>query len=319
MKPSITVVIPNYNGAQLLLKNLPAAKAALKAYREDCSIIVVDDGSTDDSLEVLKKHFPEVSVAVHNQNKGFAEAIHTGVNTAKTELLFLLNSDVQVQDDIFDSLVSYFDDENTFSVNPLIYDEQGKVKRHAWNLRQLKNGVLKLMKWSLDDALAWRGQGQKLPTMYAHGGSFMVRKSMFLALGGFNPIYKPFYGEDSDLGLRAWRRGWGSYFEPTVHIVHQSVGAIRSNVKLNYVKCIKRRNRYVLEWTHLSVPQLLFSSIPVTVFRLLGELLILDKINLKGFYLGLLKIPEIMNNRAELRKEGVASLDQLLVKMRQYC
>lgn len=319
MKTPITVVIPNYNGAQLLLKNLPDTIVALDSYCDECSIIVVDDGSTDDSLAILEKHFPEIKVVVHTKNKGFAEAIHTGVNAAETELLFLLNSDVKVQSDIFQGLVPYFDDENTFSVNPLIYDEQGKVKRHSWNLRQLKSGVLKLMKWKLDDALLWRNKGKNLPTMYAHGGSFMVRKSMFLALGGFDPIYKPFYGEDSDLGLRAWRRGWASYFEPTVHIVHQSIGAIRSNVKLDYVKCIKRRNRYILEWTHLSKSQLIFFSIPVTIFRLLGELLIFDKINLKGFYLAVLKIPEVINKRGDLRKKDTASLNKLLIKMRQFC
>jgi len=319
MKKPITVVIPNYNGAQLLLKNLPSTIEALDSYSDNCSIIVVDDGSADDSLVVLEAHFPKIEVVVHAKNKGFAEAIHTGVNAAKTELLFLLNSDVQVQSDIFQGLVPYFDDENTFSVNPLIYDEQGEVKRHSWHLRQLKSGVLKLMKWKLEDALTWRSQGDRLPTMYAHGGSFMVRKSMFLALGGFDSIYKPFYGEDSDLGLRAWRRGWASYFEPTVHIVHQSIGAIRSNVKMDYVKCIKRRNRYILEWTHLNRSQLLFRSIPGTIFRLLGELLIVDKINLKGFYLALLKIPEVIKRRDELRKKDTASLDDLLKKIRQYC
>ena len=319
MKTPITVVIPNYNGAQLLLRNLPSIIEAIEAYGDGGSILVVDDGSADDSLEVLEKNFPEIKVVVHKENKGFAEAIHSGVNAAETELLFLLNSDVKVQKELFQALVPYFDDENTFSVNPLIYDEQGGVKRHSWNLRQLKRGVLKLMKWRLDDALALRKKGEKLPSMYAHGGSFMVRKSMFLELGGFAPIFKPFYGEDSDLGLRAWRRGWSSYFEPSVHIVHQSMGAIRSNIKFNYVKCIRRRNRYILEWIHLSKSQLLFSSIPATIFRLLGELLIFDKVNLKGFYLAVLKIPEVRNNRAELRAQDTAGLNDLLGKMRKYC
>ncbi len=318
MKKPITVVIPNYNGAQLLFENLPSVIKALKTYSDDCSILVVDDGSEDNSLDILENHFPEVKVVIHARNKGFAEAIHSGVNAATTELLFLLNSDVVVQNDIFQSLVPYFDDENTFSVNPLICDEQGKVKRHSWNLRQIKKGILKLMQWELDDALMWRARGDKLPTMYAHGGSFMVKKSMFLALNGFDSIYKPFYGEDSDLGLRAWRRGWASYFEPSVHIVHQSIGAIRSNIKLDYVKCIKRRNRYILAWTHLSRKQILF-SIPATLFQLTGELLILKKVNLKGFYFALLKIPEVINKRAQLKNNSVVNPDELFIKMRQYC
>ena len=208
MQPPVTIVIPNFNGAELLRKNLPSVLGAMQAYPGSAQLIVVDDGSSDHSLDVLKKEFPQVKVVIHPQNKGFAEAIHSGVNAANTELLFLLNSDVEVSVDIFEPLVVYFDDPNTFSVNPLIYDEQGVVKRHSWNLRKFKAGTLKLINWQLDNALQRRAGGEKLATAYAHGGSFMVRKSMFLALGGFHPIFKPFYSEDYDLGLRAWRRGF---------------------------------------------------------------------------------------------------------------
>lgn len=316
MKKPITVIIPNYNGAQLLRKNLPSVKVACKAYDEQCSIIVVDDGSADDSLSVLQHEFPEVEVIIHDKNKGFAEAIHSGVHAAKTELLFLLNSDVEVQADIFAPLVSYFDDPSTFSVNPLIYDERGGVKRHSWNLRQFKAGTLKLMPWNLNDALNRRKSAEKLATAYAHGGSFMVRKSMLQALNGFHPIYKPFYSEDYDLGLRAWRRGWPSYFEPSVYIVHQSLGSIRSNVKFKYVKSIRRRNRYLLEWVHLSSAQLLLSNIPLSILQLLGELLLLDLVNLKGFGLAILKIPEVLKVRQQIKVGQKMTLKDTLIRLR---
>lgn len=311
MKP-ITVIIPNYNGAHLLRKNLPTVKAAIAVYDAQSTIIVVDDGSSDDSLTVLSQEFPEVEVVVHAQNQGFAEAVHSGVNAAKTELLFLLNSDVAVQSDIFMPLVAYFDDINTFSVNPLIYDEQGEAKRHSWNLRQFKSGGLKLLDWTLESALVRRKRGEKLATAYAHGGSFMVRKSMFQALGGFHPIYKPFYSEDYDLGLRAWRRGWGSYFEPTVSIVHQSVGSIRENIKMQQVKCTRRRNRYLLEWIHLTPSQLIFSAIPMSLLQLFGELLILDKTNLKGFFQAVVKIPAVKAARREISQTQKLSLNAVL-------
>lgn len=314
---AITVVIPNYNGAHLLRKNLPSVQAAIVAYAAPASIIVVDDGSADDSLMVLKQEFPKVQVVVHAKNQGFAEAVHSGVNAANTELLFLLNSDVAVQPDIFAPLAAYFDDVDTFSVNPLIYDEQASVKRHSWNLRQFKSGALKLLNWTLDDALNRRKQGEKLAAAYAHGGSFMVRKSMFQHLGGFHPIYKPFYSEDYDLGLRAWRRGWASYFEPTVSIVHQSVGAIRENVKMQQVKCTRRRNRYLLEWIHLTPAQLIFSAIPMSLFQLLGELLMFDKTNLKGFFQAISKIPEVLAARKDISQTQKLTLNEVLNRINQ--
>lgn len=319
MHPPITIVIPNFNGAALLQKNIPSVLKAMQAYQGESALIVVDDGSQDNSLQVLKDQFPQAKVVVHAQNQGFAEAIHSGVNAADTELLFLLNSDVEVAEQLFAPLVQYFEDANTFSVNPLIYDERGEVKRHAWNLRQFKAGTLKLVNWRLDKALALRAAGEKLPSAYAHGGSFMVRKSMFNTLHGFHPIFKPFYSEDYDLGLRAWRRGWASYFEPSVHIVHQSVGSIRSNVKMNHIKTIRRRNRYILEWMHLSASQLWLGAIPASLIQLLGELCLLDKVNLKGFYLACAKLPEVLQARREIQATQTMRLADIMRVLKRFC
>ncbi len=311
MNKTITVVIPNYNGVNLLSKNLPSVLKALKNYDQESSVIVVDDGSEDASVRLLAEKFTQVKVLVHAVNRGFAEAVHTGVKEATTDLVFILNSDVKLTDEFFPSLVPYFEDKNTFSVNPLIYDEKGEVKRHSWNYRQFKKGSISLLKWSLTDALDTVKNGKRCPTMYGHGGSMLIRKSMFDALNGFDPIFKPYYGEDSDIGIRAWRRGWYSYFEPRSSLVHQSVGAIRANVKMKQVKCIRRRNRYILEWIHLTPAQLLLSAIPLSIFQLLGELLMLDRVNLKGFGLALSKIPDVLKARNRIRKSQKLDLKEV--------
>lgn len=260
---------------------------------------------------MLKQDFPDVKVIVHQHNKGFAEAVQTGVNAATTELVFILNSDVQLMEDFFPPLVTYFDNENTFSVNPLIYDEKGEVKRHSWNYRQFRRGRIALLKWSLEEAQQITSSGQRCPTLYGHGGSMLVRKSMFDALDGFDPIFKPYYGEDSDIGIRAWRRGWFSYFEPSANLVHQSIGAIRANVKMKQVKCIRRRNRYILEWIHLTPAQLIFTTVPLSIFQLLGELLTFDFVNLKGFLLALTKITEVMVARGKMKTNEQLSLEKV--------
>lgn len=318
MKPEITIVIPNFNGAELLTNNLPSVIRSLNEYSAGSSIIVVDDGSNDNSLQVLKTSFPEIKVLAHAKNRGFADAVHTGVAAVETELFVLLNSDVMVEENIFDSLVGYFDDDQTFSVSPSVFDDRGNLKRHSWNLRQFQRGLLRLVEWDLEEANKLCKQGGKLPTLYASGGSLMVRKSMFDALQGFDPIYKPFYGEDADLGLRAWRNGWASYFEPRAQIVHQSSGAIKQNHHIRHIKCMRRRNRYILDWVHLDTHQLLLSSHPKTLLRLLGELLLLDRTNLKGFWLALPLIPQIMLRRKRLRSSR-RGLNDTLAKMRDYC
>lgn len=311
MDKPITIIIPNYNGAKLLRENLPSVMSAVDCYGNGSTISVVDDGSSDGSVEVLRNHFPEITVFVHQENMGFAEAVHTGVSEAKTDLVFILNSDVQLEENFFSPLVPYFDDEQTFSVNPSIYDEKGEIKRHSWNYRQFRRGRIALLKWNLGRAEEIVASGKRCPTMYGHGGSMLVRKKMFDALNGFDPIFKPYYGEDSDIGIRAWRRGWFSYFEPGTSLVHQSVGAIKANVHIKKVKCIRRRNRYLLEWIHLTPLQLITKTIPFSCFQLLGELLTLDTVNLKGFYLALLKIPEVVKSRKEIKQSALLSIKEV--------
>lgn len=314
---TITVVIPNFNGEQLLQMNLPTVLAAVSHYGNGSTITIVDDGSTDSSVNVLKQQFPMVNVINHEQNMGFAEAVHTGVASAKTELVFILNSDVQLEEKFFPPLVKYFEDESTFSVNPLIYDEKENVKRHSWNYRQFKKGNIALLKWTLDEAMETVRSGKRCPTLYAHGGSMLVRKSMFDALDGFDPIFKPYYGEDSDIGIRAWRRGWQSYFEPSVSLVHQSIGSIKANADIKKVKCIRKRNRYILEWVHLTPAQLIFSTIPLSLLQLIGEVIILDWVNVKGFLIALPKIPQILRLRKKISASQKFTIVEVFEKLKR--
>jgi GT2 family glycosyltransferase len=317
MNKTITVVIPNYNGSKLLANNLPSVISAVESYGHESTIVVVDDGSTDDSIHILDTIFPFIKVVKHQQNKGFAEAVHSGVKEANTELVFILNSDVLLNDTFFVHLISYFDDPKTFSVNPLIYDEQGEVKRHSWNFRQFRRGRIALLNWTLDEALKIVGKGQRCPTIYGHGGSMLLRKSMFDMLNGFDSIFKPYYGEDSDLGIRAWRQGWYSYFEPRSSLVHQSIGSIRASVKMKRVKCIRRRNRYLLEWIHLTPKQLMLSTLPFSLMQLIGELLTFDFVNIKGFCLALLKIPEVFASRSKIRESEKLTINQVFQLIKQ--
>lgn len=309
----LSIVIPNYNGAKLLRRNLPSVLAAAKAYGDGTTVIVVDDASADDSLSVLSNEFPEVTVVAHDKNKGFSEAVYSGVRHAQSELLFLLNSDVELAPGCLEKLEPYFAAPDTFAACPLMLDEDGSINRHSWNLRDYKRGYLKLVDWDLDTARQKR-RSHWLPTMYTSGGSMMVSRSKFLEIGGFHPIYKPFYGEDFDLGIRAWYRGWASYFEPEATVVHQSQGSIKDNVKRSRVKAVRRRNRYFLEWIHIPTRRLVASTFPQTLLQVAGELLTLDMVNLKGFFSALQAIPEVRAVRRATLASSQMTLDDIISK-----
>lgn len=88
-KFSVSIVIPNWNGVDKLRKNLPSV-LNIKGVLE---VIVSDDASTDESIQLLEEKFPKVVIVRRSINGGFASNVNSGVKVAQGELIFLLNTD----------------------------------------------------------------------------------------------------------------------------------------------------------------------------------------------------------------------------------
>jgi len=311
--PPVGVIIPNFNGAHLLRRNLPFVLRAAAAYPGACSIIVVDDGSRDGSAEMLQTEFPSVRLVVHETNRGFAEAIHSGVDAAEAEFLIFLNSDVRPQEDFMVPLIQHLERADIFSVSPLVMDEDGRVSPVSWRCFRIKRGRLRSVRWRFDDLKS------EVPTesVFASGGSVALRKSMFVALGGYSPLYKPFYSEDFDLGLRAWKRGWRTLLEPASRVVHERKGSISENVAADRVRKTRVRNRFLLEWTHLSGKDLMLYLVPGYLFQFIGRLLRFDRVYVEGFFAALRRLPEARRVRAEIRKHQVLDFWRIIDSVEQ--
>ncbi|MFL2840758.1 MAG: glycosyltransferase family 2 protein [Pseudohongiellaceae bacterium] len=288
-----SIIIPSYNGEKLLQENLPFILKESENFSNDFEVIVVDDASTDDSVNILKQKFPSVKLVQHEFNKGFAAGIRSGVAVASFELVFLLNSDVLLLPGCLDKLRKFFDKKDTFAVSPLILNQDQEVNLSSWTRSQFSHGRLKLLPWELSSLSKMQQSNVGFLTLYCSGGSVMMRKEMFEKLGGFSEIYKPFYYEDFDLGLRAWYQGWTSYFYPNAEVIHTDKGTIKDHFKSDLIKSTQRRNRYFLEWIHFSITRLIFSTIPFTLIQLLGELVLFDKKNIKAFFTAITKVSEI--------------------------
>ena len=101
----VSIIIPNYNGEPILGDTLSSVEAAVHAYPGNSEIIVVDDASQDGSIQLITGNYPEIRVVRHHENKGFAEAVHSGVNASIYEIVILLNSDVRPHSDFIEPLV----------------------------------------------------------------------------------------------------------------------------------------------------------------------------------------------------------------------
>ena len=107
---NLSVVIPNYNGEELLGKNLPKVLSSV----EDAEIIVVDDASSDGSLKVLGNFKHKIKIIKNEKNLGFSSTVNRGVKEAKGGIVILLNTDVIPEKGFLDPLLSHFKDDNVF-------------------------------------------------------------------------------------------------------------------------------------------------------------------------------------------------------------
>ena len=294
--PSVSILIPNFNGHDLLSRNLPSVLTCSNQYPGISEVIVIDDASTEERFEEIKSSFSTVIFLQHETNKGFSEAINTGVKAAVGELIFLLNSDVSPGSSSVTELVAFFHQKDIFSVSPLIVDENNNPNDYSWNLRAFAWGKLSRQKWDLMTAKKL-AETDQLPTLYSSGGSMMARKEMFQALQGFDPIFYPFYYEDQDLGARAWKRGWRSLFNPKVTVEHQRKGSIQSEIPSWRIKLTQRRNSLIFDWIHLGILRLLLSRSPQYLKQIFTRTLLGDWKFLLAFLLALSLLPKIVFRR----------------------
>ncbi|MDX1937070.1 MAG: glycosyltransferase family 2 protein [Flavihumibacter sp.] len=266
----ISVVIPNYNGIGLFEHTLPTVVAALATINLPSEIIVADDCSTDDSVNYLRTHYPAIKVIVQKVNAGFSVTSNAGIKAAIHSHVLLLNSDVKLTPGYFTDQLRYFEAPDTFGVmgriegweDTIIQDGAKYPSFHGVKIKTTGNYLLK------DKELMKDG----LYTMYLSGANMLVDKQKFLAIGGFNELFAPFYSEDYELSVRAWRLGYTCYFNYNSLCLHKTSATIKTHRQKNKVKAIYYRNKFYVHALHLQgIKKILWyiQWLPETFFQIL--------------------------------------------------
>ena len=133
--PAASVVIPNWNGRDLLEKYLPSVIAAMSGSTRN-EIIVVDNGSDDGSAQFVREHFPQVRVLALEHNLGFGGGSNAGFQAAHNDIVVLLNSDMRVDRNFLQPLLDGFDDDNTFAVSCQIFFSDPNKPREETGLTE---------------------------------------------------------------------------------------------------------------------------------------------------------------------------------------
>ena len=241
-----SIVIPNWNGRDLLEKYIPSIIEATK-HNPANEIIVVDNASEDGSAQFLKTTHPQVRVLELDKNYGFGGGSNRGFAAAKNDIVVLLNSDMRVAPDFLAPLLEGFHDENVFAVSCQIFFSDPNKLREETGLTQAwwENGGLRV-RHRIDEKVQ-----SAFPCFYGGGGSCAFDRHKFAELGGFDELLKPFYLEDTDLGYLAWKRGWTVFYEPRSIVWHEHRGTIGKKFSQAYIQSILKKNFLLFCWKNI--------------------------------------------------------------------
>lgn len=268
IKKSLSIIIPNYNGKHLLEAYLPFTLAEAEQASVPYEVIVADDHSADDSVVFLRENYPQVKVIVNPENRGFSFSCNRGIEAAANELILLLNSDVKLTPGYFEHQWRYFEDRNTFGVMGQIIDMNGDRIQDAARMPGFNGFKLKTQYFYYTN-----NADDKPYTFYLSGANALIDAVKLKELGGFDEIFSPFYCEDMELSIRAWRLGWKCYYEHRSVCRHQVSASTKNYKTARWVKSVYYRNRFYLHAINLDGLARVAWYCQVTLIDLLPKLL----------------------------------------------
>jgi GT2 family glycosyltransferase/glycosyltransferase involved in cell wall biosynthesis len=294
-----SVVIPNWNGKDLLEKYLPSVVEALGVNPEN-EIIVVDNGSTDGSAEFVRKAFPAITLVPLEHNAGFGGGSNEGFRKAKNDIVVLLNSDMRVARDFLAPLLEGFRDPDVFAVSCQIFFSDPDKQREESGLTQgwWEDGSLRV-RHRIDPSIE-----DLYPCFYGGGGSCAFDRRKFQELGGFDPLLRPFYLEDTDLGYLAWKRGWKVLYQPRSVVFHEHRGTIGKRFREDQIQAVLKKNYLLFAWKNIHewrrlVPHLFFAWAGAILSLIFGDAP--GRPNLAALWGSFLRLGEAVGSRWRAR------------------
>ncbi len=250
MRKRISIIIPSYNGVKLLSKYLPGVIVSMEQTGQDNELIIIDNGSTDGTGDFLGNMGKAVKVITVKENSGFINACNLGMAKAGNHIVILLNNDVEVRKDFITPLLEGFNENDTFAIVARSLLPHADMNNESIVCGSFNDGNFKLLRMGLEDKKA--EPKERCTNLYASGGFSAFDREKFLRLGGFDPLFFPFYWEDVDISYRAWKMGWKVIYEPRSIVFHHSHRTIGRDYSHEYTEFIDLRNKYLFFWKNFT-------------------------------------------------------------------
>jgi len=255
----VTVIIPNYNGYTFLKDCLDALQPQLK---QDMQVVVVDNGSTDQSrmlLESYEEIYRQKGFLLQNiflqENTGFCGAVNAGIKASKTKYVILLNNDTKVLPGYIDSLVKAMEeDEKIFSASACM------LQMHAPALVDDAGDEYCALGWAFARGKDKPAEAYREPkeVFASCGGAGIYRRAIFEEIGLFDENHFA-YLEDIDIGYRAGIYGYRNIYVPKAKVLHYGSGVSGSRHNAFKVK-LSSKNSVYLAWKNMPAVQLVLNA-----------------------------------------------------------
>jgi GT2 family glycosyltransferase len=232
----VSIVIVNYNTAQL---SVACAESILRqSLRSQIEVIIVDNGSQDDSVARLMQLPPPVIVIENKANLGFAAANNRGIRESSGRYVLLLNSDTELLDAGLDSLVDYMDNEPSVAlVACRLLNPDGSTQPSLRRFPTLASAfmdaflltpVMARIPFLAPLTLLEQDYGHVREFEQAAGAFLLIRRSVLDRVGLLDERFFVYY-EDVDFCLRLKQSGLRAVYRPEVAILHRSGGTFRAH------------------------------------------------------------------------------------------
>ena len=289
----VSVVVVNWSGIELLKKNFPYLIISAN-YTKNLiyEVIVVDNGSTDDSVSYLRGlNFSKLKIIENRKNFGFTAAVNQGVRLATGEIICSLNNDVRPTKNFLEKALNLFSDNRVFAVS---LHEKGEGPPQG----KFEHGFVEFT----------RGQesNEIQNTFWVSGGSGLFRKNVWDKLGGFAKMFTPGYWEDLDICFRAVKRGYSLLWAPEALVYHQHESTSKRLSK-SYIDLIKERNQLLMIWKNVTSVRLINSHL----FGLLRRLFSYPGY-VKVVFFAALKLPVVLKGRKKEKDECIVTDEEVL-------
>ncbi|HEX5024786.1 MAG TPA: glycosyltransferase family 2 protein [Agriterribacter sp.] len=225
--PSVAVVILNWNGKKYLEQFLPSL--LLSTY-PGVQFVVADNGSTDDSIDFLARHYPQITLLNNWVNEGFAKGYNTALKQVQASYYVLLNSDVEVTPGWIEPVIQLLESNSAIAAcQPKVLSWHDKTR---FEYAGAAGGWMDAFGYAFcrgrvfDVCEADKGQyDEAAPVFWASGCALFVREKAFHSLSGFDELFFA-HQEEIDLCWRMQLAGWLVYACPQSVVYHVGGGSL---------------------------------------------------------------------------------------------